>query len=108
MGYELDTGALAGAFWGGITHNSQGDDTLYSSSYPCSAPGSLTTFGSCKLNCSATLPSTHVDEGAGWWGMQMMIPWGLFKPEFAPTFAKAAPWPHWRANLYRYSYPFKF
>ncbi|CAE8637100.1 unnamed protein product, partial [Polarella glacialis] len=104
--YELDVGAISGAFWGGVVHNSLGDDALYSSSFPCSATAPPGGFGSCELNCSARLPAVQVARGQSWWARSLQIPWAMFLEDYRPS-GSAEPWPVWRANFYRYSYPFK-
>ncbi|CAE8593674.1 unnamed protein product [Polarella glacialis] len=104
--YELDVGAISGAFWGGVVHNSLGDDALYSSSFPCSATAPPGGFGSCELNCSALLPAVQVARGQSWWTRSLQIPWAMFLEDYRPS-GSAEPWPVWRANFYRYSYPFK-
>lgn len=107
--YELDVGALTGAFWGGIIHNSDGDEDLYSSVFDCNA--SIPAgggFNSCMLNCSSSLIPSHsvrVQNGSTWWSRDMLVNWDLFEEKFRPS--DGNPWPHWRANFYRYSYPLK-
>lgn len=105
--YELDVGAVAGSFWGGVVHNTLGDENLYSSSLPCALHPAPGAFESCPLNCSGVLPSVIVQEGLGWWSRTMLIPWELFQEGYAPAGGGSKPWRHWRANFYRYSYPFK-
>lgn len=108
--YELDVGAVTSAFWGGIVHNSLGNDTVYPSIWPCSAqPEPSSTFASCQLDCSSSeqIPKISQMVGTGWWSRTMVVNWGMFKNEYTPLGNKGQPWPHWRANFYRYSYPFK-
>lgn len=105
--YELDVGAVTGAFWGGITHNALGNDTLYSSAFPCSAKAPPDGFSGCPMNCSNTLPIVEVHTGVRWWAREMLVPWTLFRAEFVPSSKHPSPWQHWRANFYRYAYPFK-
>lgn len=105
--YELDVGAVAGAFWGAIVHNAQGSDSVYPSSIPCSAEPSPGGFASCVLDCGGPLPVVAVAQGEGWWARTMSLPWTMFAAEYTPAGNGGQPWPHWRGNFYRYSYPKK-
>eukprot|EP00927_Polykrikos_kofoidii_P061806 TRINITY_DN56633_c0_g1_i1.p1 TRINITY_DN56633_c0_g1~~TRINITY_DN56633_c0_g1_i1.p1 ORF type:complete len:289 (-),score=32.25 TRINITY_DN56633_c0_g1_i1:144-1010(-) len=104
---EMDAGAVTGAFWGGIVNNSAGNDNIYPPSTTCTVDAG-TGFSSCQMDCSGTLPSVSVAQGSGWWSRTMTVPWSLYSKRYTPDgTADGAPWPTWRGNFYRYSYPFK-
>jgi hypothetical protein len=105
--YELEVGAMHGAFAGGIIVNSLGDDIAYPSIYPCSAaPSNDNSFASCDLNCTGSiLPSVEVATGHDQWSYSMTVPWTMFAETYTPVGNGGQPWQHWRGNFYRFSYP---
>ena len=99
--FELDT-VPAGAMYAGLVNNSLGNSSTCIDEHACSATGPLPCTGAAGFAHNMT--ARVGNETGGWWA-EYFIPWAIFAPAFRPT-AAGAPWPLWRANFYRYDYPY--
>jgi hypothetical protein len=97
--YELNT-VPTGAMYGGLVNNSRGNASTCIDENGCSTHGPMPCSG---INGFAHRMTVRVSNLTGAWTADYFIPWEIFSPAFRPVAGR--PWPLWRANFYRYSYP---
>ena len=106
--HEIDTGA-AGALWAACINNAAGNVTTQTCDPPQTGTLNCTGAADFERGLHAKVKNSTGTPGSGWWATDLTIPWAIFAPWAQPAVTAegtaAVPWPHWRFNLYRYSYP---
>jgi hypothetical protein len=108
--HEIDTGS-SGAMWVGQAQHGMGrPDGANVSNCGVATPPPCES-NNVAANCTGLAGylggalTSHVTIGDGWWANDLVIPWSTFKQPFLDHTA-SPPWKIWRANFYRYDYPF--
>jgi len=103
--HEID-GSPPGALWGAcIDAEDVCPGCANATERTCQETGAFDCEGEClgRFTNGVVGVSDITEDG---WELRLQLPWNIFAEWARPTvvIGSVTPWPHWRINLYRYSY----